>query len=153
LKRHNYVSLLLFVALLFGGQGCKTHPPEPGNESAIKRIELNLSAMGVEADSFPNITALIDLQNDSSYCDVSYYDPKFKATAYRLTNGSMDSVRWLMAQFNVKRLKPRYEVSSTDLPTSTAIFYFTDTTIQIVDYGLEGPSPLKELYRIVYRRK
>ncbi len=107
----------------------------------------------MEADSFPNILAIVDLQNDSSYCDVSYYDPKFKATSYRLTKESMDSVRLLIAQFNVRSLKPKYEVSLTDLSTSTAIFYFVDTTVQIIEYGLMGPSPLKELYRIVYKRK
>jgi hypothetical protein len=121
------------------------------NAAALKRIEFRLSALGVESYGFPNIDAIIDVQNDTSYCMVSYYEPNLHDTAYKLTKQEMDKIRFSVTRGALKRLKPKYEVSSTDLPTSTTIFYCSDKAIKIEDYGLEGPLPLQELYVLVYK--
>jgi hypothetical protein len=63
----------------------------------------------------------------------------------------MDSIRYFVAHGDVNMLKRKYAVSMTDQPTSIAIFYFSDKEIEISDYGLEGPFPLKELYGLVYK--
>jgi len=42
-------------------------PNEP-----VKKIEMNLSAFGVEADDFPSISVFIDFTKDSSFCSSSY---------------------------------------------------------------------------------
>jgi len=95
-------------------------PSKQVNVGGVWKIEMNLSALGVESDGAPSIRAIVDLKSDTSFCAVSYYDPKFRAFMYRLSKGEMDSVREL-------------------------------DSVRISDYGCDGPSPLKELYNLVYR--
>jgi len=125
--------------------------PNWEDAETVNKIEMNLSAFGVESDRVPNIRAIVDLKSDTSYCDVSYYDPKFRAFTYRLTKGDMDSIRNLIARGDIRKLKKGYTVSKTDMPSSTTIFYLANDTVKISDYGLEGPFPLQELYRLVYK--
>lgn len=120
------------------------------NSKTVNKIEMDLSAFGVESDGFPNIFAVIDFQNDTSYCNVSYYDPKFHDTTYRLTKPIIDSIRKLVTDFDLKKLKKDYTANWTDAPTSTTTFYFNNEQIKIRDYGLQGEQPLKELYRLIY---
>jgi hypothetical protein len=151
LEQYGLVRFILISSLFLIGQGCKVHPLKQANPDVVKMIELQLSAFGVESDGFPSIKAIIDLQSDTSYCMVSYYDPKFRDTTYRLTKATMDSIRYFVAHGDIHRLKKKYAVSMSDQPTSTTVFYFSDKEIEISDYGLEGPFPLKELYGLVYK--
>jgi hypothetical protein len=151
LKKQVQITAILCISLFLVGQSCKVHPSRLGNSDEVKQVEMRLSAFGVESDGFPNINAFIDLQSDTGYCEVSYYNPKFRNTTYRLTKETIDSVRYFISHANIKRLKRDYSVSNTDEPSSTIDFHFFDSDIQISDYGLEGPSPLKDLYRLVYK--
>lgn len=151
MEQYGLVRFILFSSLFLIGQSCKVRPLKQANPDIVKRIELRLSAFGVESDGFPSINAIVDLQSDTSYCIVSYYDPKFRDTTYRLTKATMDSIRYFVAHGDINMLKRKYTVSMTDQPTSTTIFYFSDKEIAISDYGLEGPFPLKELYGLVYK--
>jgi hypothetical protein len=63
----------------------------------------------------------------------------------------MDSIKYLLANSDVKKLKGNYNVGLTDQPTSTAIFYMTSGQIEIKDYGLKGDFPLQKLYEIIYK--
>jgi len=139
-----------FCSVAFFAQGCNVHPLKNSNGETVNKIEMKLSAFGVEVDGFPNINVILDLKNDTSYCDVSYYDPKFPAKICRLKKGEIDRIRYLISQYDLRKLKSKYTVLKTDQPTSTAIFYLTNETIKVTDYGLKGQSPLSELYELVY---
>lgn len=143
------LSALIILIFLFGN-------PQIGKaqrltDSSVNKIEMILSAFGVESDGFPNIQATIDLKKDTSICNVSYYDPKFKDTSYRLDKKDIDYIKSLLNKYDVKRLQRNYTVSKTDQPTSITIFYLSDEKIEIKDYGLVEELPLKRLYDLVYK--
>jgi hypothetical protein len=149
----------LLYSLSLPGQGCTMHSAKLADTGSAKwadtgtvsKIEMNLSAFGVESDGAPNIRAIVDIKNDTSYCNVSYYDPRFRAFTYRLTKTDMDSIRSLIARCDIRKLKKEYTVASTDQPSSITIFYLPGDSVRISDYGCEGPSPLHELYLLVYK--
>ena len=118
---------------------------------SIVKIEMALSAFGVESDDFPSIIALIDFEHDTSNCVKSFYNPSFKGSTYSLTRSEMISVKKLLIISDLEKLKTDYAVSETDQPTSKTKIYTTKKTFVFDDYGLEGDYPLQELYKIVYR--
>jgi hypothetical protein len=118
-------------------------------DDSIIRVDMHLSAFGVESDDFPSIDCYIDFKNDSSRCFKSYYNPAHKPSTYRLSQIEMKKVLRLLQ--DVKKLKTNYAVSLPDQPTSTITIYLGQQTITIKDYGLNGEYPLQELYKIVYK--
>ncbi len=112
---------------------------------------MRLSAVGEEPAGFPGIDAMIDLKNDTSLCEVSYFDPRLRDTTYRLTKADMDSIRYFVSQLDTGKIKREYTVSMSDQPISTTVFYCTGEPITITDYGMKGDFPLNELYRLVYK--
>ena len=119
--------------------------------SKVQRMEMHLSAFGVESDRFPSIDVYIDFSADSSYCRKSYYDPQYKDSVYRLTRAEMLIISSLIEKSDLSKLKKEYSVSKTDQPSSKTIIYFSNNTLQFNDYGLEADYPLPELYKIVYK--
>lgn len=119
--------------------------------SKVQRIEMHLSAFGVESDHFPSIDVYIDFSADSSYCRKSYYDPKYKDSVYRLTKAEMLIISSLIEKSDLSKLKKEYTVGKTDQPSSKTTIYFINNTLQFNDYGLEADYPLPELYKIVYK--
>jgi hypothetical protein len=120
--------------------------------SDILRLEMKLSAFGVESDEVPNIDAYIDFKKDSSHCNKSYYNPKYADTVYCLTKPEIQHLLNLLEGVDLRTLKRQYTDSSSDLPTSTTIIYLATDTIAVVDYGLIGDRPLPDLYKIVYKK-
>jgi hypothetical protein len=118
---------------------------------SISRIEMNLSAFGLESDDSPSIDCVIDFAGDSSRCSKSYYNPAYKPSTYRLTSAEMKKVLELFQTSALEKLKTEYTVSKTDQATSTTTIYVGQRKFVIKDYGLEGEFPLKELYKIVYK--
>ncbi len=118
---------------------------------SITRVEMNLSAFGVEADDFPSIVAHIDFVSGSSRCEKTYYNPAFKSSTYRLSGEEMKKVLQLLEAADFNQLKNEYSVSKSDQPASTTTVYFGKRAFVIKDYGLKGAYPLQELYKIVYR--
>ena len=118
---------------------------------SITRIEMQLSAFGVESDDFPSIRAVVDLSQDTSFCVKSFYSSAFEGSTYSLSKNEMQSVRALLDPSDIENLKAEYSVSKTDQPRSTTTFHTTKRTFAVDDYGLEGEYPLQELYEIVYR--
>jgi hypothetical protein len=118
---------------------------------SITRLEMNLSAFGVEADNFPSIKAHIDFLNDSNRCEKIYYNPSFKPSTYRLTSTEIKKVLHLLKATDFNKLKTEYSVSKTDQPNSITTIYLRQKTFTIKDYGLEGDYLLQELYKIVYK--
>jgi hypothetical protein len=149
------INLILLVFLLFGLYCCsnnrvkeaKTGPQTDG----ILKIEMNLSAFGVESDSFPSITAKIDFIHDTSFCVKTFYSSTYKSSTYSLTKSQMDSIRTLLKIADLEKLKSDYKVTKSDQPRSTTKIYTTGKTFIVDDYGLEGGYPLQQLYKIVYR--
>ena len=119
--------------------------------SKVQRMEMHLSAFGVESDRFPTIDVYIDFSADSSYCRKSYYDPKYKDSVYRLTKAEMLIISSLIEKSDLSKLKKEYSVGKTDQPSSKTIIYFSNNTLQFNDYGLQADYPLPELYKIVYK--
>jgi hypothetical protein len=147
MKRQLFI-LTLFItltALIGCGQTAKK------DSETIVKIEMNLSAFGVESDDFPSIDAVIDFSKDTSVCVKSYYNPANKGSTYSLTKTEMKGILDLLEISDVQKLKPEYKVSRTNQPNSTTTIYTSKTKYVIKDYGLKGEYPLKELYKIVYK--
>lgn len=143
--------IILSICFLIIFQISHAQKASQGNQEGVIRIEMDLSAYGVESRGFPTIKAVIDLYHDSRLCKVSYYEPELHDTAYKLTKPVMDSIRYLVNNCDLKKLKKNYSIDYTDQPTSTTIFYLKDEQITITDYGLEGDQPLRALYKFVYQ--
>ena len=118
---------------------------------SITKVEMNLSAFGVESDNFPSIIVLIDFENDSSLCKKSYYNPALKPSTYKLSNADLKKILQLLQTSDLDKLKTDYKVPKSDQPTSVMTIYKGDKKYVINDYGLEGDYPLQDLYRIVYK--
>ena len=67
---------------------------------SILKLEMNLSAFGVEADDFPSIRVFIDFAKDSSFCSTSYYNPSYKGREYKL---SMEEIKKIHDLLNKKQ--------------------------------------------------
>jgi hypothetical protein len=128
----------------------KVTSKQPGANS-ILRIEMHLSALGVESDDFSSINATIDFVHNYSSCTKTYYDPAFKGSTYHLSKIESAKVLSLLQQVNLEKLNKHYHIQRPDQPTSTATIYTNNKTYSIEDYGLIGEYPLQELYEIVYK--
>ena len=74
-------SLLIVPIILLTLSGCaKGQTHSVANESAdpVLKIEMHLSAFGVESDNFPSIDVLIDFTNGHSKCVKTFYNPANK---------------------------------------------------------------------------
>lgn len=136
-----YKSFVLVMALLC--IGCSAQD--------IKKLDMQLSAFGVESDRVPNIDATIDFEKGTSVCKVSYYYPDYKPFEYSLTKEELDEVLKLLEKTNLDSFKENYTVGGTDQPTATTIIYTDGKTYTIKDYGLKGDDPLWELYSLVFK--
>jgi|HubBroStandDraft_2_1064218.scaffolds.fasta_scaffold694478_1 hypothetical protein len=123
----------------------------PTTKDSIIKLEMHLSAYGVESDDFPFIDADIDFTTDSAWCRKSYYNPKYKDSIYTLDKHEIRNVLRILQNANLEKLKKEYKVLRTDQPTSTIIIFTQKQKFEIKDYGLEGDYPLQELYKIVYK--
>jgi hypothetical protein len=123
----------------------------PVTVDSILKIEMELSAFGVEADDVPSITAYLDFSKDSSHCVKSFYNPAYKGSGYALSKTDMKTVLQLLKTADLSTLKSQYTTDKTDQPRSKLVIYTTRTKYSIDDYGLVGGYPLRELYKIVYK--
>lgn len=141
--------ILLTISILFSS--CKPFRHDGTPKVSILKIEMHLSAFGVESDNSPSIEAYIDFKTDSSNCEKSYYNPAFKNSNYKLSSSEIKKVYGLLKKANLSKLRNEYTVEKSDQPTSTIIIYTEKQNIEIKDYGLEGDYPLQDLYKIVYK--
>ncbi len=149
------MSWKLYIFLVIAGlNSCASSRygrPNKYSTEAVLKIEMNLSAFSVESDDYPSIDAFIDLQNDSSNCTKSFYNPAFKGSTYFLSKSEIRKISTFLEDFDLEKLKPEYKVLATDQPTSTTTIYTSTKKITVKDYGLKGEYPLQELYKIVYK--
>jgi len=118
---------------------------------SVSKIEMNLSAFGVESDDYPSIKVFIDLKTDSSNCQRTYYDPKHKDSTYTLNKNEIMAIKALLQNSDLGQLKSKYSVDKSDQPRSTTKIYADKKNFEIDDYGLVGDYPLQQLYKIVYK--
>lgn len=127
-----------------------------GNESidtkeSILKIEMNLSAFGVEADHIPNITAIVDFDKGTSFCDKSFYNPAYQDSSYELTSVEMSVILALLESADLKKLKTHYSIDITDQLSAKTVIFTTESNYTINDYGLVADEPLQTLYDVVYK--
>ncbi len=142
---------IIIVGFSFFSSGWNNISTESPLKYSIAKIEMNLSAFGVESDDFPSIIAYIDFQKDSSICKKSFYNPAYKDSAYSLSKDELKKILQILIDSDLEKLKKEYKVQSTDQPTSTTTIYTSKKKFVISDYGLKGESPLQELYKVVYK--
>jgi len=115
------------------------------------KIEMHLSAFGVESDDFPSIDVNIDFVNNSGSCRKWFYNPAFKDSIYSFSKPVTDSILQILKKTDWEKIKKEYTVQKSDQPASTIIIFTENRTFVIKDYGLKGDDPLQELYKIGYK--
>jgi len=86
-------------------------------KTVIIKIQMSLSAMGVESDGFPYIDATLNFKRNSGVCKVYYDNPKFKRSTYSLTIKEMKRILNLIQHIDLDTLKKEYKSGPTDQPT------------------------------------
>jgi hypothetical protein len=146
-----YILTFIIIGLFSCSNGQTKTTANDNPTDHIVKIEMNLSAFGVESDDFPSIDAVIDFSKDTSVCVKSFYNPANKGSTYSLTKSEMNSILKLLKIEDLEKLKKEYKVDKTDQPSSKIKIYTTKKTFVVDDYGLEGDYPLQDLYKIVYK--
>ena len=151
MKSYFFIIILLITGVFAcsNNQTKTTITKEPPD--SIVKIEMNLSAFGVESDNFPSIAVIIDFVNDSNRCVKSFYNPDYKGATYSLTKAEMNSILNLLKMDELEKAKKKYTSDMSDQPTSTTIIYTTKKKLIFEDCGLEGQEPLQSLYKLVYK--
>lgn len=152
--RYLYTIIIFFLVSCSSAEITnRNYVPRSSTTSAsrVQRVEMHLSAFGVESDHFPSIDVFIDFSADSSYCRKWYYDPKYKDSVYSLSKAEMLIIASLIEKSDLSKLKKEYKVGETDQPTSKTTIHFGNNTLHFNDYGLKAEYPLPELYKIVYK--
>lgn len=140
----------LFLCLFHISGQTKVSEKDTSTNKIIK-IEMSLSAFGIESDDFPSIDVFINFTKDSSHCVKSFYNPAYEGSNYTLTKTEMNTILKLLKIEDLEKLKKEYSVDFSDQPRSQTIIYTTKKRYIIDDYGLKGSYPLQELYKIVYK--
>ena len=140
---------LLYLFLLLSAS-CSSVSQEKSKPVLLK-IEVHLSAYGVESDHIPSIRGIVDFEADSSFFQRSFYNPALKASTYSLSKAERDSLHKMINQADFTKLKLVYKNNTSDQPTSTITFAWKDRQLKIEDYGLKGAPVLEEIYRLIYK--
>lgn len=146
--------MLFLLLTIFTFNNCKSQTGktyEIQSLDSVVKLEMNLSAFGVESDNFPTIDVYIDFAKDSGSCHKSYYNPKLKPSTYSLTSFELEEIKGLFKTTDFEKLKKEYTTNLSDQPTSTTKIYTTSRVYVIKDYGLKGDYPLEKLYDIIYK--
>jgi hypothetical protein len=143
---------LLFVLLaLTVSSLAQTTREEKADQRLVTRLEVELSAYGVESDNYPSIKVVVDFLMDTSLCIRSYYNPSINGSVYRLSLADIRTIKRLLEDPEFKDLKRNYANKKTDQPVATTTVYKGQDKFVISDYGLEGTSLLKDLYGLIFR--
>lgn len=117
--------------------------------STITKVEMHLSAFGVESDEYPSVDAVIDFEHDSSNCLKWFYNPSHQSSNYKLSSNETRKALDLLQKLDLQNLK-EYKSNISDEPTSTTTIYTSSGNYVIKDYGLKAGYPLQQLYKLVY---
>ena len=149
--RYLYTIIIFFLLSCSSAEITNPNYEARSSTGRVQRIEMHLSAFGVELDNFPSIDVFVDFTADSSHCKKWFYNPKYKDSVYSLSKAEMLIIASLIEKTDLSKLKKEYTVSKTDQPTSKTTIYFNNKTLQFNDYGLAADYPLPQLYKLVYK--
>jgi hypothetical protein len=122
------------------------------NNNKINKLEMQLSASGIEADHFPNIDATIDFTNDSSSCHKWFSNPAFKSFVYVVPKADIHKILNILKYADLNTIKRRkFDTGKSDQLSSKMKIYSDKKTIVVSDFGLEGSYTLREIYKLVYK--
>jgi len=122
------------------------------SNNRVNKIEMHLSASGVESDHFPNINAFIDFTTDSSSCHKWFSNPSYKDFIYTIGKADIHKILNILRYADLNKIKRRkVDSGKSDQPSSRMRIFTDKKTLAISDYGLEGSYTLKELYKLVYK--
>ena len=151
MRKRLYILLFIIFGLISYSNGQTKSTVNNNSTDHIVKIEMNLSAFGVESDDFPSIDVVIDFSKDTSICVKSFYNPAIKGSIYSLTKNEMNSILKLLKIEDLEKLKKKYKINRSDQPNSKTKIYTNKKTFIIDDYGLGGDYPLQDIYKIVYK--
>ena len=122
------------------------------SNNRINKIEMQLSAFGVESDHFPNINAFIDFTIDSSSCHKWFSNPSYKDFVYTIGKADIHKILNILRYADLNKIKRRkIDTGKSNQPGSKMRIFADKKTLAVNDYGLEGSYTLKELYKLVYK--
>src|SRR5258708_4329150 len=98
--------IILFVTLLTI-ISC-TSSQNNSQKLTITKMEIHLSAFGVESDDFPSIEGFVDFANDTNSCMKSYYNPAYKSSTYKLSHIEINKVLELLQKVDLDKMKKEY---------------------------------------------
>ncbi len=150
MKRLFLLLIIVFAFIYFGNSQGKAVNNKPF-ATAFTKMEMHLSAYGVESDDFPSIDISIDFVNNSSSCRKWFYNPAYKDSVYSFSKNVTDGILHILRKTDWSKIKRKYTSGASDQPTSTIIIYTEASKFTIKDYGLKGDAPLQELYKIGYK--
>ena len=142
---------VVLITVLFQFNFCKAPSNQKLTTITISKIEMNLSAFGVESDRFPDIHGYVNFINDSASFIKSYYNPGFKGSTYTLSHEEIEKIKVLFQNVDLYQLKSEYAPNLSDQPTSTITIYTKEKSFIIKDSGLIGDYPLQDLYKLAYK--
>jgi hypothetical protein len=145
----------ILVIMIFAFIHCSNSQDRAVNNkplaTAFTKMEMHLSAYGVESDNFPSIDISIDFVNNSSSCRKWFYNPAFKDSVYSFSKNVTDNILQILRRTDWGKIKKEYTTQASDQPASTITIYTEANKFTIKDYGLKGDAPLQELYKIGYK--
>jgi hypothetical protein len=142
----------VLLAMIFIYSGCHFSASRPeASTRRFLRLEMQLSAFGVEADHFPNADAYIDFLKDSSKIKMSCYNPKHKDSSYSLTTAEIGQTREMLEKTDFSKLRNEYPAATVDMPTCRIKIFTDKDSISIIDHGAVADRPLPGLYEIVFK--
>jgi hypothetical protein len=145
------ISLLISIALSTCAQLLAQLPSQKDQPESILKIEMNLSAFGVESEDFPSIDVTINFTKHLSSCRKWFYNPTNKDSVYALTEKEMESILSLLNISDLRNLQKEYRVKTVDQPRSRTVIHTNKRKFEVDDYGMKGEYPLQVLYQIVYK--
>jgi hypothetical protein len=150
LKTSSLISLLFSLTLAVYSLA-QTTQGDKVDQRLVTRLEVELSAYGVESENYPSIKVVVDFLMDTSLCIKSYYNPSINGSFYRLSRADIRTIKRLLEDPEFKDLKHNYANKKTDQPVATTTVYKGQDKFVISDYGLEGTNLLKDLYGVIFR--
>jgi hypothetical protein len=146
-----YILVIIVLAFAYCSNSQDKAISDKPLTDTFTKIEMHLSAYGVESDDFPSIDVSIDFVNNSSSCRKWFYNPAFKDSTYSFSKNVTDSILQILKRTDWEKIKKEYTVSKSDQPSSTITIFTESRKFIIKDYGLKGDGPLRELYTIGYK--
>lgn len=142
----------LVLHLLIVNFNCVAQKKQLNNTiDSVLKIEMKLSAFGVESDDFPSIEGEINFRKQTSIFKKSYYNPTYKDSIYSLRKEEIKTLYDLLQKSDLTKLKKEYKLNLSDQPNSIIVIYTQNNRYEVYDYGLKRDDILIKIYNIAYK--